>query len=210
MSAATSSTWRGSRGSAGRAPRGAAPCRSGSREETAAVIRVYQPMLLHGLVQTERYARAVIATNSSLSPADVERLVQARMARQERLTGEDPPTVHLVVEEHVLRARVGGTEVMREQLEHLADLVDQGVAELRVLPTSLGAHPGLGAPLFLMLTPEGGRRPDMIYVETLTDGVFVDEPDRVARYDTTMSELLALALSPSESLSLLGTVVAEL
>lgn len=179
-------------------------------EETAAVIRVYQPMLLHGLVQTERYARAVIGTNSSLSPTDVERLVQARMARQERLTGEDPPTVHLVVEEHVLRARVGGFEVMREQLEHLADLAGRGVVELRVAPTSLGAHPCIGAPLFLVLTPEGGRRPNVVYVETLTDGVFVDESDRIARYETTISELLPLTLSPSESLSLLSTVMTDL
>lgn len=179
-------------------------------EETASVIRVYQPMLLHGLVQTERYAHAVISTNSSLSPADVEHLVQARMARQEWLTGEDPPIVHLVVEEHVLRARVGGAEVMREQLEHLADLAGREVVELRVLPTSLGAHPGSSAPPFLVLTPNGGRQPDMIYVETLTDGVFVDEPDRIARYETTMSELLILALSRSESHSLLGTVMTSL
>ncbi|GGP85693.1 hypothetical protein GCM10010185_69250 [Saccharothrix coeruleofusca] len=179
-------------------------------EETAAIIRVYQPMLLHGLVQTERYARAVISTNSSLSPIDVERLVRARMARKERLTSDDPPTVHLVVEEHVLRACIGGVEVMREQLEHLADLARRGVVELRVVPTSLGAHPCIGAPLFLVLTPEGGRRPNLVYVETLTDGVFVDEPDRIARYEATMSELLPLALSPSESLSLLGTVIAKL
>ncbi|MGW4112550.1 Scr1 family TA system antitoxin-like transcriptional regulator [Actinosynnema sp. NPDC004786] len=51
---------------------------------------------------------------------------------------------------------------MREQLEHLADLASRGVVELRVIPTSRGAHPCLCAPLFLLLTPEGGRRPNMI------------------------------------------------
>lgn len=56
----------------------------------------------------------------------------------------------------------GGAEVMREQLEHLADLASRGVVELRVIPTSRGAHPCLCAPLFLLLTPEGGRRPNMI------------------------------------------------
>lgn len=177
-------------------------------EETAAVIQVYQPALFQGLVQTESYARAVIGTNSSLSRDDVDRLVQARLARQTVLTAGRPPKVRLVVDEHVLRTSIGGHEVMAEQVRHVADLARREVVEVHIIPTSAGAHAGIGAPAFLILTPPG--RPSVVYVETLTDGLFVDEPERISRYEAVMTEMNATALTAAESISLMDTVVAEL
>ncbi|PRY43310.1 helix-turn-helix domain-containing protein [Umezawaea tangerina] len=177
-------------------------------EETAAVIRAYQPNLLHGLVQTEGYARAVIETNSSVPRGDVDRLVQARLARQARLTSERPPELHLVVDEHVLRAPVGGAKVMREQLRHLAALARRGEVRVRVIPTGVGVHPGTSSPSFMVLSPPS--RPNIVYVETLTDGLFVDEQERLARYETVMVEMQALALSEADSLLLVDTVAAAL
>jgi hypothetical protein len=179
-----------------------------SVEENAVIIQAYQPWLLHGLVQTERYARAVLTTNSSLTGAEVERLVQARLARQARLTSEHPPRVQLVVDEQVLRSRVGGREVMREQIEHLANVATKNLVELRVIPTDVGAHAGSGIP-FVMFTPAGGRK-RQAYVETLTDGLFVDDPERVARYETAMSEMLDVSISHEASRSLLDTVMSQL
>ncbi|MGW4111909.1 helix-turn-helix domain-containing protein [Actinosynnema sp. NPDC004786] len=176
-------------------------------EETAAVIQVYQPALFHGLVQTERYARAVIGTNSSLSRSDADRLVQARLARQAVLTAERPPAVHLTLDEHVLRTPVGGREVLVEQLRHVLDLVRRDVVEVRVIPTSVGAHAGTGAPLFTILTPPG--RPNVVYAETLTDGLFIDDPERIGRYEAAMAEMNATALTPAASMSLMDTVVGQ-
>lgn len=176
-------------------------------EETAAAIHAYSPWLLQGLAQTEQYARAVIATNSSLAPDDVDRLVQARLARQVRLNSERPPAIHWVIDEHVLRMPVGGREVMRGQLAHLAAIGRKGVGELRVIPTQVGAHAGCGIP-FLVLTDDDGKR--AIYVETLTDGRFVDDAERVERYENAMREMTAVALSHDESLSLVDTVLSDL
>ncbi|QQQ77330.1 helix-turn-helix domain-containing protein [Saccharothrix sp. 6-C] len=177
-------------------------------EETAAVIQVYQPALFQGLVQTEDYARAVIGTNTSLVRADVDRLVQARLARQAVLTAPRPPKVTMVLDEHVLHALIGGREVMAEQVRHVADLARREVVEIRVIPTAAGAHAGFGAPAFLVLTPPG--RPSVVYVETLTDGLFVDDPERIHRYEAVMAEMKATALTAAASLSLLDTVAAEL
>lgn len=177
-------------------------------EETAVAIQAYQPWLLHGLVQTERYARAVLTTNSALSAGEVERLVQARLARQDRLTSEHPPRVQLVVDERVLRAQVGGPEVMREQLEQLASLAAKNLVELRIIPTTIGAHAGSGFP-FVLFTRSGGRT-RLSYVETLTDGLFVDDPDRVATYERAMMEMIDVSLSPDASRSLLDTVASQL
>lgn len=176
-------------------------------EETAAVIQVYQPALFHGLVQTESYARAVIGTNSSLSREDADRLVQARLARQALFAAERPPVVHLLLDEHVLHLPVGGREVMAEQVRHVADLARRGVVEVRVIPMSVGAHAGVGAPLFTILTPPG--RPNVVYAETLTDGLFIDDPERIGRYEAVMAEMNATALTPAESLSLMDTVMAQ-
>jgi len=177
-------------------------------EETAVGIQVYQPWLFHGLVQTERYAHAVLSTNSSLSAQDVARLVQARMARQARLSSEHPPSLQLVLDEQVLHRTTGDPEVMREQLEHLAKVGRSGTAEVRVIPTAVGLHPGSGIP-FLVLTPAGDRE-RVVYVETYTDGLFVDEPERVERHEAAMREMLALALSHEDSLSLVDTVSRQL
>jgi hypothetical protein len=177
-------------------------------EETAVAIQAYQPWLLHGLAQTERYAHAVLSTNSSLTPQNVERLVQARMARQARLASENPPRLTLVIDEQVLHRTAGSADVMREQLEHLSKLGSSGAAEVRIIPSAVGVHPGSGIP-FLVLTPAGDRK-RVVYVETYTDGLFVDEPERVERHETAMREMLELALSPEESLSLVDTVSRQL
>jgi len=177
-------------------------------EETAVGIQVYQPWLLHGLVQTERYAHAVLSTNSSLSTQDVDRLVQARMARQARLTSEHPPTLQLVIDQDVLHRRAGDVEIQREQLEHLSKIGRSGLAEVRVIPSTIGLHAGSGVP-FLVLTPAGNRE-RVVYVETYTDGLFVDEPERVERHEIAMREMLRLALAHDESLSLVDTVGRQL
>jgi transcriptional regulator with XRE-family HTH domain len=177
------------------------------REETATRIVAYQPWLLHGLVQTEKYARAVISTNSSLTEQDVDRLVKARLARQSHLSAKTPPRLLSIIDEQALRKPIGGRDVMREQLAHLAALGRNGVAEVRVIPNEVGAHSACGMP-FVILTANDGKR--SAYVETLTDGLFVDDPERVARYEVTIREVLALALSPEDSLSLVDTVHAQL
>lgn len=97
-------------------------------EETARRIELYRPDLLHGLVQTESYARAVIETNPALRPDEVESLVQARMARQRRLTGPNPPEYVMVIRQSVLRAPVGTEQTRSEQMAHLEELAE--------LPTS--------------------------------------------------------------------------
>lgn len=177
------------------------------REETAVRIVAYRPWILHGLTQTEDYARAVIGTNSSLSESDIDRLVKARLARQAHLTPRTPPRLVSILDEQVLRKPVGGAEVMRDQLVHLAELGRNGIAEIRIIPNGIGVHAGCGFP-FTVLTAGDGTR--SVYAETLTDGLFVDDAERVARYEVTVREIIALALSPEDSLTLIDTVQGQL
>ncbi|ACU34381.1 helix-turn-helix domain-containing protein [Actinosynnema mirum] len=177
------------------------------KEETAVTIDSYSPWVLQGLAQTEAHARAVIQTNSLLSPKDVDRLVQARLARQERLHAQDAPKIRWAVDESVLRRPIGGAEVMRAQLEHLAALCRKDIGELRVIPNSVGAHAGCGFPFVVLVDAEGNRS---VYVENLTDGSWIEDLDRVTRYEITMREIMDCALSTEESLRLVDTVLAQL
>lgn len=178
-------------------------------EETARQIRHFHTFLLHGLVQTEAYARTVIGHNRSLRPAEIEQLVQARMARQAWLRSGRSTRLTEVVPEAVLRSRLGGSDVMLEQLAHLTDLVSRDVIDLRVIPIGAGMY-SCGGYCFTILTPTAEQRSAVVYLENLTDGVFVDDETRVEQYETAFAETLDLALSPDATLELLATVAAEL
>ncbi|MCC8251642.1 helix-turn-helix domain-containing protein [Saccharothrix luteola] len=162
-------------------------------EETARKIELYRPDLLDGLVQTEAYARAVISTNPALRPAEVEQLVQARMARQRRLTELDPPEYTLVIRQSVLRAPVGSPETRFDQLRHLKEVSGLPHVTIRIIPDAVGLTAALYFP-FAIFTPSGDR-PKSVYVETLTDGLLVDEESRISHYEAVFQELLAVSVT---------------
>jgi hypothetical protein len=176
-------------------------------EDTATLIRAYDPELVYGLGQTERYARAVIEANPTHRPADVPRLVQARMARQLRLSGPTPPRLHLVLSEGAIRRVVGGAEVMREQLDHLGRLAERDEVVVQVVPFSVGAHASTGFPFMLFTT---AAKPVVAYVENVTDGLFVTEAGRLETYELVWSALVASALSAEDTRALLATVARQL
>jgi transcriptional regulator with XRE-family HTH domain len=177
-------------------------------EESAVEIRSYSPELVHGLVQTEDYARAIIQTNSRHRPEDVERLVQARMARQTRLTSKNPPRLDLVLSEAAIRIVVGGRGVMREQLQRLIEVAHLPFMTLRIASFEGGAHAATGYP-FTLLTPPA-RKKIIAYVEYVTEPLYIDDSARVATCERVFSELAEAVLSPEVSLKLLTRVAAEL
>lgn len=177
-------------------------------EETAIKIRSYCDGVVHGLAQTEDYARALISSNPVHRPGDVTRLVQARMARQQRLNGPNPPELHLVLSEGVLWREVGGPEVMRAQLRHLVELSKRPNITIQVITFKAGAHVAADFSFTLFTPPD---RPVVAYTETLTDGLFVTEPVRTETYDlVTWPAVLNSADNPERSRKLLGTVASQL
>ncbi|WNV91683.1 helix-turn-helix transcriptional regulator [Umezawaea sp. Da 62-37] len=176
-------------------------------EATATLIRAYNPELVHGLAQTEDYARAMITASPLHRPADVPRLIQARMARQVRLSGPNPPRLHLVLSEACVRGLPGGTEVMREQLRHLVELGDLDHVAIQVIAREAGAHSASGFSFTLFSPPEDKV---VAYVENPTDGIFISEAGRLESYELIWASLVDSALSPEESSKLLVTVEGQL
>lgn len=124
-------------------------------EADASSLRAFQALLVPGLLQTERYARAVIhAMRPDAADAEIERRVAARMTRQRLLSDPSPPEYWAVVDEAVLRRVVGGAEVMAEQLGRLADVAQLPHVTIQVVPFGAGAHPGMEGPFLILGFPE--------------------------------------------------------
>jgi hypothetical protein len=170
-------------------------------EAEASTLHTYESMFIPGLLQTEDYARAVIrAGQTRPDPETLERRMSARMARQEILAHSDPPEIWAVLDESAVSRRVGSPEVMRAELQHLTELASHPNTSLtlQVLPFTAGAHPGMNGP-FVILTFDSPTDPPTVYLETATDGLYLDDPADVERYTLMFSHLVARALGPDES-----------
>lgn len=177
-------------------------------EETAHRIRTYNPDLVHGLAQTEAYARALIGGEGVLRPVQVEQLVDARMARQARLTGPTPVRLTIALPEVAVRSGVGGPDVMRGQVRHLIDLSESGRADIRVIPYG-AMYRGRSFP-FTILDVAGRAKP-LAYLENMLDGVVVEHDVSVGEFEDAFDHIIeVVALSPADTVRLLATVAEEL
>jgi transcriptional regulator with XRE-family HTH domain len=145
-------------------------------EAEARVLRLWEPLLVPGLLQTPEYARAVLRTEPGVLERDVEELLAARMQRQKLFERPDPPIVAAIIDEGVLYRPVGGQEVMHWQLEHLLELVRHPRVTVQVVPVSIGATAGLlGGFAVAQVT---GQR-DAAYLDNPLNGQVTDRADEV-------------------------------
>ncbi|MEU5846033.1 helix-turn-helix domain-containing protein [Saccharopolyspora shandongensis] len=182
-----------------------------SVEEAAASLLVFETSIMHGLLQTENYARAWLRAEDPGRPnAELERLVGLRMARRQALTREaDPLTVWAVLDEAVFRRRVGGSEIMREQLEHLLTLCESANVTIQVLPFSAGEHVAASGSFTLVEFSEP-TDPEIGYVDCAAGNVYPEKPAQVRRMKTNFHHLTSTALEPIKSLAFIRKVQREL
>ncbi|MGX9890515.1 helix-turn-helix domain-containing protein [Streptomyces sp. NPDC002276] len=174
-----------------------------SLEGTASLIRAYEVQFVHGLLQTEAYAHAVISCGmEGASAADIDRRVALRMERQKILLSDNAPTLHIVLDEAVLRRPYGGSDVMRGQLRHLIELSERPNALLQIMPFSFGGHSAASGP-FAILSFLDYDLPDVVYVEQLTSAMYLDRREDVAQYGRVLEELQQGSPGPDGSRDLL-------
>lgn len=191
-------------------PRNVIPSEYGdliSVEAEAATIRSYQPEVVPGLLQTTGYARAVIrAGRKADTTAEIDRRVEVRMERQEVLIRPDPspPRVSIVLNEAVLRRRVGGPPIMREQLQYLMAERDRANVTIQVLPFDSGAHPSMVGP-FTMMTFLDPADLGVVYLEHPTSSLFLEEPEDLRAYEEFWDSIQSDAYSADDSRAFLKT-----
>ncbi len=172
-------------------------------EGAAALIRAYEVQFVHGLLQTEEYARAVVRRGMrGASEADVERRVALRLERQKYLVAKNAPEFHVVLDEAALRRPYGDREVMKGQFRHLIEISERPNVRLQVMPFGLGGHSGESGAFTILSFPESDLS-DVVYMEQLTSALYLDKAEDVGQYEKALKELQQDSPGPSESRDLL-------
>ncbi|MYW12936.1 helix-turn-helix domain-containing protein [Streptomyces sp. SID2563] len=176
-------------------------------EARATEIKEYAPQLIPGLLQTEAYARAVFRSGlPTATEGKIDELVAARLERAQILADPTMPMLWVVLDESVLRRRVGSSDVMAAALRHIAVLVQQRRIIVQVLPFDAGGHAAMGGGLKLMAFSDA---PPLAYLDGLGAGQLLDDPGTVKDYELTYDLVVASALSPAASLALIESVAED-
>ncbi|WP_301184369.1 helix-turn-helix domain-containing protein [Nocardiopsis exhalans] len=176
-------------------------------EAEASAVSTYQSMVVHGLLQTPEYAAASTRIGRSRSPQVVDRVVQARLVRQEILDQDDPPKVWCVLDESVLLRPAGDKQVMREQISRLIHLVEStDHIKIQLLPLEVGLHPGT-AGSFTILDFANPLDPSITYIETRTDGLYLEEEDELQVHRDAWDDIRVMALHPDASADRMGQII---
>lgn len=149
-------------------------------EETCSVLSTYHPELVHGVLQTENYARAVIATDGSTGEI-VSRRLSVRSGRRRGVLDRPDRTFRAVLGEGALSLVVGSAAVMAEQIAHLRRLNAAPRIDIRVLPRTAGAHPGTHG-RFTVMDFEDDADPSVVYLESLMGARYLERSHQVAAY----------------------------
>ncbi|MFC9915684.1 helix-turn-helix domain-containing protein [Streptomyces sp. NPDC059862] len=179
-------------------------------ETDAASLRVYEPQVISGLLQTRPYAEALIqGALPETSEAEVEKRVQVRLRRQERICAEENPLrLWAVLDEAALRRVVGNRQVMREQLDHLVEMSRLPHITVQVMPYSVGAHPGLNGQYAVLEFPDAGDS-SVVYIEGVTSDLYLEKPADVQKYCVMYEHLRAQALNVDQSRQFIADVAKE-
>ncbi|MER6093953.1 helix-turn-helix domain-containing protein [Streptomyces bluensis] len=176
-------------------------------EQQAVMIREFALSYFPGILQTKRYARAVLSSAfPSVSEEERDRRVVTRLERAKILEDPVSPVVWVLLDEAVLRRPMGGADVLAEQIMHVVRLAETGRIRVHVMPFGVGHHPLVDSMLALMWFED---QPPLAYGEGLWMGKLHDSPSVVrelqSRYELALSDALPLR----ESLALLRSIAKE-
>ena len=169
-------------------------------EGAASHISTYEVQFIHGLLQTDDYAHAVVTAGHRTPIADeeVERRVALRLERQKLLLGENAPRLLCVLDEAALRRPFGTSAIMDGQLKHLAEISEHPNITVQVVPFESGGHAAESGAFTLLRFPESDLN-DVVYLEQLTSALYLDKRDEVAQYDQVLDRLVDISLSPERT-----------
>ncbi|QEV18621.1 helix-turn-helix domain-containing protein [Streptomyces alboniger] len=176
-------------------------------ETDAASLRVYDPQVVPGLLQTRAYAEALITgALPETTTSDIEKRVQVRMRRQDRIAAPtNPLRLWTVLDESALRRVVGSEQLMREQLEHLVEQSQLPHVTVQVIPFELGAHPGLNGQYAILEFPDAADS-SVVYIEGVTSDLYLEKANDVQQYSVMYEHLRAQALNVEQSRRLITEI----
>lgn len=179
-------------------------------ETDAASLRVYDPQVVPGLLQTRAYAETLITgALPETMPTDIDKRVQVRLRRQERIAAPDNPLrLWTVLDESALRRVVGSRAVMREQLEHLVEQSQLPHVTVQVIPFDMGAHPGLNGQYAILEFPDAADS-SVVYIEGVTSDLYLEKANDVQKYSVMYEHLRAQALNVEQSRQFIAKIAQD-
>ncbi len=168
-------------------------------EAEAHTLRYWAPVIVPGLVQTEAYARELFGA-MGLDDAKAAEFLEVRMGRQAIIDRPEPPDITIVLWEPVLNHQIGSRTVMREQLARLVDMSHRPAITIHILPSSLGANPGLGGAINLAATDDA---PELLLSDGLVEDQLSQDPAVVRKARATFTSVRADALNRPDSRNML-------
>ncbi|MET9504078.1 helix-turn-helix transcriptional regulator [Streptomyces sp. NPDC006259] len=179
-------------------------------ETDAASLRVYDPQVVPGLLQTRQYAETLISgALPETAATEIEKRVQVRMRRQERISAEENPLrLWTVMDEAALRRVVGNKSLMRDQLEHLVEQSRLPHVTVQVIPFEMGAHPGLNGQYAILEFPDAADS-SVVYIEGVTSDLYLEKPNDVQKYSVMYEHLRAQALNVDQSRQFIADIAKQ-
>lgn len=181
-----------------------------SLEQGASAIWAFQPLVVHALLQTRGYARAVEEAPDPIQPSEDEIVhhVELRLARQAVLHREpEPLQLSALLDEAALHRVAGGPDVMAEQLERLADMADLPNVGIRVIPFDAGVFSAAFGSFSLLASL--GEHPNMAFVEDRTGVTYLNRGFEIDAHMELFEHLWDVALTPADSVQLIRRIVKE-
>jgi transcriptional regulator with XRE-family HTH domain len=176
-------------------------------EAAATSISDYGLGTVPGLLQTPDFARAIVrAAVPTWTPEIVEQRVRGRMARQRLLHSAAPPAFEAILDESVLHRVTGSPAIMEAQLRHLQEASGLDRVTIRVLPYEAGALPAPNTK-FIILRFEAAVVADTVFIEGLTDDLYLNQPGEVETYNLTFRTLSQLAADPADTREIIGKMI---
>ena len=181
-------------------------------EDGADSVRIYESILVPGLLQTPEYAHAIMAPAVVLRTVEIDQRVDVRQRRQERLSGQKPLRLTAVISEAVLRQQIGGPAVQHQQLSHLIELAQAhpDTIEIRVVPFTAKSCGLFGSATVNIYDFDNPRLPTIAWQETVTTWGFIADPNEIRNLSTTFDAALTSTLSAPLSVELIHRIRQEL
>lgn len=173
-------------------------------EAEATMIQEFNIGLVPGLLQTPAYISALLASSVGNTAEQADQRLKSRLERQRNiLERHEPPLLSAVIDEAALRRRIGGEEVMREQIRHLLDIGRRPNVEIQVLPFSAGAHAAGGLPFTILSFSDGSNADSVVFLESRGDGFYLESEAEINRHRLVFSRTQGSALSVPDSATFL-------
>jgi Domain of unknown function (DUF5753) len=176
-------------------------------ESAASSVRQFETMFVPGILQTEEYARTVLQNYYDKRPtSELAALVDLRTRREDLLNREGAPQFTFILDEPVIRRLVGGSAVMRRQLERLAEVAQLPNITIEIVPFSAGLHPGTKGPFEIVEFADAVGE-FVVFLESARGDVISDKLEETQSYGEAFERIREKSLGPDGTIDFLKDAV---